>query len=128
MKLMNNSMYGKLIAKANKLGIEGYKRNGVTTILKNNKVIQRVTTDVQSNGLKKSTHIEHFKDGVKTGDTFVSKTFDTNNNVDTAIIVKYKDKEPIKAMASMADENHRLQPFREVDPYQLMIECVKSTL
>ena len=58
-------MYGKLITKANKLGIEGYKRNGVTTILKNNEVIQRVTTDVQSNGLKKTTHIEHFKNGGK---------------------------------------------------------------
>ena len=42
--------------------------------------------------------------------------------------MKYKEDGPLKAMASVADENHKLQPLKEIDPYQLLVECVKVGL
>lgn len=128
MKPVNNVLYGTLITKANKLGVKGYKRDGVTTILKNNKVIQRISTEVKNEGLTKSTLIEHFKDNVGSGTTAIIKNLNKDGTVENAFIITYKGDEPLKAMVSVADENHRLQTFKEVDPYQLMIACIKAGL
>ena len=105
-------VYGKLISKPNKLGIDAYTKNGVKTILKDNEVIKTITKERLFNDQVELTHISNYKNNKLVGADMLRKDFDEDGCLFSAVYSKHNDSGR-SVNFFMRNENGRFIQFKQ---------------
>ena len=83
--------YGSLVSKANKFGIEAYTKDGVKTVLKDNKVIKTISKERLFDDQVELTQIVNYKNNEPVKSTLLRKDFDDDGRVLSATLTKHDE-------------------------------------
>lgn len=84
-------VYGNLISKPNKFGIEAYTNNGIKTIFKDNEIIKTVTKERTFDDQVELIHINNYKNNELVSSGQLRKDYDEDNGLLSAIYTKNND-------------------------------------